>query len=49
MEPEGENFLEVTKVSELRNKIEQIDDACRNESGEKVVNLRTRQYAFANI
>lgn len=43
------DFLEVTKVSEIRSKIEQIDEACQTESGEKAVNLRTRQFAFANI
>ncbi|MCQ2819598.1 MAG: tetratricopeptide repeat protein [archaeon] len=43
------NFLEISVISELRQKIEQIDSRCNGQIGEDVVNERIRQLAYSKL
>lgn len=43
------NFLEMSVVSEIKQKIEQIESRCKGQIGEDVVNERIRQLAYSKL
>ena len=43
------DFLEISVVNEIVQKIEQIDSRCKGQIGESIVNDRIRQLAYAKI
>ena len=48
-QPEENNFLEVSVISEIFQTIDQIESRCKGQVGEDIVNERIKQVAYAKI